>query len=37
VRMATVAEKSTFAQGGPRFYLHNGDGTYRRQREQLGA
>jgi hypothetical protein len=28
--MASVARKGTYPQGGPRFYLPNGDGTYRR-------
>lgn len=28
--MASIAKKGTYAQGGPRFYLPNGDGTYRR-------
>ena len=28
--MANIAKKGTYAQGGPRFYLANGDGTYRR-------
>jgi hypothetical protein len=35
VRMASVAEKGTFAQGGPRFYLPNGDGTYRRMYDRI--
>lgn len=33
--MSEVAEKGTFQQGGPRFYLSNGDGTYRRMYERL--
>lgn len=28
--MSGTAKKGTYAQGGPRFYLPNGDGTYRR-------
>lgn len=28
--MATIAAKGTYQQGGPRFYLPNDDGTYRR-------
>lgn len=35
VPMASVAEKGTFAQGGPRFYLPNGDGTYRRMYDRI--
>jgi hypothetical protein len=33
--MSAVAEKGTFLQGGPRFYLSNGDGTYRRMYDRL--
>ena len=33
--MAEVAKKGTFLQGGPRFYLPNGDGTYRRMYDRL--
>jgi hypothetical protein len=33
--MAEVAKKGTFTQGGPRFYLANGDGTYRRMYDRL--
>lgn len=33
--MRDVAEKGTFAQGGPRFYLSNGDGTHRRMYDRL--
>jgi len=33
--MSEVAEKGTFRQGGPRFYLPNGDGTYRRMYDRL--
>lgn len=35
VPMSKVAEKGTFVQGGPRFYLSNGDGTYRRMYDRL--
>ncbi len=33
--MSEVAEKGTFQQGGPRFYLSNGDGAYRRMYDRL--
>jgi hypothetical protein len=33
--MREVAKKGTFLQGGPRFYLANGDGTYRRMYDRL--
>lgn len=33
--MSEVAEKGTFMQGGPRFYLPNGDGTYRRMYDRI--
>ncbi|QDO82470.1 modification methylase [Shewanella psychropiezotolerans] len=33
--MSQIAEKGTFQQGGPRFYLPNGDGTYRRMYERI--
>lgn len=33
--MSEIAEKSTYQQGGPRFYLPNGDGTYRRMYERI--
>jgi hypothetical protein len=33
--MSEVAEKGTFVQGGPRFYLSNGNGTYRRMYDRL--
>jgi hypothetical protein len=33
--MHEIAERGTFAQGGPRFYLSNGDGTYRRMYDRL--
>ena len=35
VPMAQVAEKGTFLQGGPSFYLDNGNGTYRRQYHRI--
>jgi hypothetical protein len=34
-RMSTIAAKGTFQQGGPRFYLPNGDGTYRRMFDRI--
>lgn len=33
--MSEVARKGTFQQGGPRFYLSNGDGVYRRMYDRL--
>ena len=33
--MSTIAEEGTFTQGGPCFYLANGDGTYRRLYDRL--
>ena len=33
--MSKVAEKGSFQQGGPRFYLSNGDGAYRRMYDRL--
>jgi hypothetical protein len=33
--MSEVAKKGTFTQGGPRFDLANGDGTYRRMYDRL--
>jgi len=33
--MSEVAAKGTFQQGGPRFYLSNGDGGYRRMYDRL--
>ena len=33
--MSEVAEKGTYSQGGPRFYLSNGDGTHRRMYDRL--
>jgi hypothetical protein len=35
VRMSTIAAKGTYQQGGPRFYLPNGDGTYRRMYDRI--
>nr|WP_319271359.1 adenine-specific methyltransferase EcoRI family protein [uncultured Draconibacterium sp.] len=35
VPISEVAEKGTYVQGGPRFYLPNGDGTYRRMYDRL--
>lgn len=35
VPMSEVAKKGTYVQGGPRFYLSNGDGTYRRMYDRL--
>lgn len=33
--MSLIADKGTYQQGGPRFYLSNGDGTYRRMYERI--
>jgi hypothetical protein len=33
--MSEVAKKGTYLQGGPRFYLPNGDGTHRRMYDRL--
>jgi hypothetical protein len=33
--MSEVASKGTYQQGGPRFYLPNGDGIYRRMYERI--
>jgi hypothetical protein len=33
--MSEVAAKGTFTQGGPRFYLSNGDGAFRRMYDRL--
>lgn len=33
--MSTIAKKGTYQQGGPRFYLPNGDGTYRRMYDRV--
>ena len=35
IPMAQIAPKESFVQGGPRFYLDNGDGTYRRQYDRI--
>ena len=34
-KMSEIADKDTYSQGGPRFYLDNGDGTYRRLYDRL--
>ncbi|CUJ84270.1 hypothetical protein PH7735_00358 [Shimia thalassica] len=33
--MSQIAEKGTYQQGGPRFYLPNGDGTFRRMYDRI--
>lgn len=33
--MAEIAKKGTYQQGGPRFYLPNGDSTYRRMYDRI--
>ncbi len=33
--MSSIAKKDTYTQGGPRFYLPNGDGTYRRMYDRI--
>lgn len=33
--MSEIAEKGTYQQGGPRFYIANGDGTYRRMYDRI--
>ncbi|MEA3588413.1 adenine-specific methyltransferase EcoRI family protein [Pseudidiomarina sp. 1APP75-27a] len=33
--MSQIAQKGTYQPGGPRFYLPNGDGTYRRMYERI--
>jgi hypothetical protein len=33
--MSGIAQKGSFPQGGPRFYLSNGDGSFRRMYERL--
>ncbi len=33
--MSEIAEKGTYSQGGPRFYLDNGNGTYRRLYDRI--
>jgi hypothetical protein len=35
VPMSQVARKGSFLQGGPRFYIDNGDGTYRRMYDRI--
>lgn len=35
VPMSSIAEKGTYQQGGPRFYLPKGDGTYRRMYDRI--
>ena len=35
VPMSQVAPKGSFLQGGPRFYIANGDGTYRRMYDRI--
>jgi hypothetical protein len=35
LQMSEIAKKGTFLQGGPRFYLSKGDGTYRRMYDRL--
>lgn len=35
VPMSQVAEKGSYLQGGPRFYIDNGDGTYRRMYDRI--
>lgn len=35
VPMSEVAKKGTYLQGGPRFYIANGDGTYRRMYDRI--
>lgn len=33
--MSQIAKKGTYLQGGPRFYIDNGDGTYRRMYDRI--
>lgn len=33
--MSQIAKRGTYQQGGPRFYLPNGDGTYRRMYDRI--
>lgn len=33
--MSEIAAKGSYSQGGPRFYLDNGDGTYRRMYDRI--
>ncbi len=35
VAIARIAKKGTYQQGGPRFYIDNGDGTYRRMFDRI--
>jgi hypothetical protein len=35
VPMSKVAQKGTFLQGGPRFYIDNGNGSYRRMYDRI--
>jgi hypothetical protein len=35
IPMSQVAKKGSYLQGGPRFYIDNGDGTYRRQYDRI--
>jgi hypothetical protein len=35
VPMSQIAEKGSYMQGGPRFYIDNGDGTYRRMYDRI--
>lgn len=35
VPMSSIAEKGSFSPGGPRFYLPNGDGTFRRLYDRI--
>ncbi len=35
IPMSQVAEKGSYMQGGPRFYIYNGDGTFRRMYDRI--
>jgi len=35
VPISQIAKKGTYQQGGPRFYIDNGDGTYRRMYDRI--
>jgi hypothetical protein len=35
VPMSKVAKKGSYLQGGPRFYIDNGDGSYRRMYDRI--
>lgn len=35
MRMSAVAKKGTYQQGGPRFYIDNGDGSFRRLYDRI--